>query len=41
MLPFFTLYKVAQCLDENGWWDEGPILGYTNAIGDPRLAGGK
>jgi len=40
MLPLFTLYNVAQCPDKNGWWDEGPIPGCTNAIGDPRPAGG-
>ena len=39
--PFFTLYNVAQCPGKNGWWDEGPILGCTNAIGDPRPDGRK
>ena len=36
--PFFTLYNVAQCRGKNGRWDEGPIPGCRNAIGDPKAA---
>jgi hypothetical protein len=29
---------VAQCPGKNDRWDEGPILGCTNGIGDPKIA---
>ena len=38
---FITLYDMAQCTGKNDRRDEGPILGCTNVIGDPKLAVGK